>query len=37
MDVAYTDKVVISAIVPEKECDRLKQEIIEVTAGRAAI
>ena len=37
LDVAYTDKVVISATVPEKECDRLKQEIIEVTAGRAAI
>ena len=36
LDVAYTDKVVISATVPEKECDRLKQEIIEVTAGRAA-
>ncbi len=37
LEVAYTDKVVISATVPEKECDRLKQEIIEVTAGRAAI
>jgi uncharacterized YigZ family protein len=36
LEVAYTDKVVISATVPEKECDRLKQEIIEVTAGRAA-
>lgn len=37
LEVAYTDKVVISATVPEKECDRLKQEIIEVTAGRATI
>ncbi len=37
LEVAYTDKVVISATVPEKECDRLKREIIEVTAGRAAI
>ncbi len=36
LEVAYTDKVVISATVPEKECNRLKQEIIEVTAGRAA-
>ena len=37
MDTQYTDKVIMTLIVPLDKCDELKKKIVEATAGKAEI
>lgn len=36
-DTQYTDKVIMTLIVPHDKCDELKKKIVEATAGKAVI
>ena len=37
MDTQYTDKVIMTLIVPLDKCEELKKKIVEATAGKAEI
>ena len=37
MDTQYTDKVIMTLIVPLAKCEELKKKIVEATAGKAEI